>query len=108
MTPSSPRISALSWSRSARRITCALRADRQGHGRIGVADLCLDLRKVVAGGDHVRDVGPSERVWSHVRAKRRSALSGSDLVRSRHHGCDDSEPSRTLSLFRRLPFRSHW
>ena len=80
VTASSPRISALSLV--AIGSAHDLRVDRQGHGRISVSDLCLDVGKVVAGGDHVRDVGAPERVWCDVGADRRSdpVLLGSDSL----------------------------
>ena len=77
--------------------------DGEGDSRINVSHLCLDIGKVVAGGDHVRDVGAAEGVGGDMRADRRSFLRGPNLVRSGEHGRDPRR--RTLSLFRRLPVR---
>ena len=78
-----------------------LRVDCEGDGRVGVADLCLHVGGVEAGGDGVGDVGAPEGVGCHVcpngRLARRARLSFARATTGSTTFC------RTLSLFRRVP-----
>ncbi len=49
-------------------------------GTVPRGDLRLDVGEVIAGGDHVRDVGATEGVWGDVGADRGPVLRRSDLV----------------------------